>query len=156
PTCPMRRSSRQDAFHALRSCSASMVPAIRWIHSRCQNRTNPAVPKMAGTMSGSRAATRTSSGRPSTLTFRSASAPRKCGGLSTRCFGAATEWRPCATLLDRRNKISAHIYDQQKPREYAERQIADARSKVRLTESEKGEILKTPANICVALLKLGV
>src|SRR5262249_22447116 len=53
-----------------------------------------------------------------------------------------------ATLLDRRNKISAHIYDQQKPREYAERQIADARSKVRLTESEKGEILKTPANIC--------
>src|SRR6516165_3165703 len=61
-----------------------------------------------------------------------------------------------ATLLDRRNKISAHIYDQQKPREYAERQIAEARSKVRLMESEKGEIFKTPANICVALLKLGV
>jgi hypothetical protein len=61
-----------------------------------------------------------------------------------------------ATLLDRRNKISAHIYDQQKPQEYAERQIAEARSKVRLTESEKGEIFKTPSNICVALLKLGV
>jgi hypothetical protein len=60
-----------------------------------------------------------------------------------------------ATLLDRRNKISAHIYDQQKPREYAERQIAEARSKVRLTESNS-EILKTPSNICVALLKLGV
>jgi Virulence-associated protein E len=61
-----------------------------------------------------------------------------------------------ATLLDRRNKISAHIYDHQKPRKYAERQIAEARSKVRLTESEKGEIFKTAANICVALLKLGV
>ena len=32
-----------------------------------------------------------------------------------------------ATLLDRRNKISTHIYDQQKPREYAERQITGAK-----------------------------
>ena len=62
-----------------------------------------------------------------------------------------------ATILDRRNKISAHIYEHEGrlPREYAERQIAEARSKVRLTESN-GEILKTPSNICVALLKLGI
>jgi hypothetical protein len=38
-----------------------------------------------------------------------------------------------ATLLDRANKISAHVYDQPNPRSYVKKQIADARAKVRPT-----------------------
>ena len=38
-----------------------------------------------------------------------------------------------ATLLDRANKISAHVYDQSNPRSYVRKQIADARAKVRPT-----------------------
>ena len=38
-----------------------------------------------------------------------------------------------STLLDRANKISAHIYDQPNPRSYVKKQIADARAKVRPT-----------------------
>jgi predicted P-loop ATPase len=60
------------------------------------------------------------------------------------------------TLLDRRYKISTHIYDQAKPREYAERQVREARSQIALSVNDQGVIFKTPANICVALLRLGV
>ena len=35
-----------------------------------------------------------------------------------------------STLLDRANKISVHVYAQAKPREYAEKQIANARAKI--------------------------
>ena len=34
-----------------------------------------------------------------------------------------------STLLDHANKISAHVYDQTNPRQYAERQVAEARAK---------------------------
>jgi hypothetical protein len=41
-----------------------------------------------------------------------------------------------ATILDRNNKISAHVYDQGRPQEYAERQVKEARAKyVKSTDS---------------------
>jgi hypothetical protein len=39
-----------------------------------------------------------------------------------------------STLLDRANKISAHVLDQNQPRAYAERQVARAKEKVKPTE----------------------
>jgi hypothetical protein len=39
-----------------------------------------------------------------------------------------------STLLDRANKISAHIYEQKQPRTYAERQVAKAKAKIKPTE----------------------
>ena len=61
-------------------------------------------------------------------------------------------------MLDKKNKISAHIYDQgaRTPREYAQRQINEAKSKIGLSGNEQGVVFKTPANICVALLRLGI
>jgi len=38
-----------------------------------------------------------------------------------------------STLLDHANKISAHVYDQKHPRQYAERQVAKAKEKVKPT-----------------------
>jgi AAA domain len=45
------------------------------------------------------------------------------------------------TLLDRHNKISAHIYEQNNPRAYAERQVAEAREKFKATSDAKGRPL---------------
>jgi hypothetical protein len=45
------------------------------------------------------------------------------------------------TLLDRHNKISAHVYDQSNPRSYAERQVAEARTKFKATSDAKGKPL---------------
>jgi hypothetical protein len=45
------------------------------------------------------------------------------------------------TLLDRHNKISAHIYDQPNPRPYAERNVAEAREKFKATSDAKGRPL---------------
>ena len=42
-----------------------------------------------------------------------------------------------STLLDRNNKISAHVYDQKQPRQYAEKQVAKAREKIGPTEKVK-------------------
>ena len=39
-----------------------------------------------------------------------------------------------STLLDRANKISAHIYEQKQPRTYAERQVAKAKERIKPTE----------------------
>jgi hypothetical protein len=63
-----------------------------------------------------------------------------------------------AVLLDKKNRISAHIYDQggRTPREYAQRQIDEAKSKIGLSGNEQRVVFKTPANICVALLRLGI
>jgi hypothetical protein len=61
-----------------------------------------------------------------------------------------------ATLLDRANGISAHVYDQAKPAEYAERQVARAVDEVTLTVSDNGQAHKTQSNVRVALLKLRV
>jgi hypothetical protein len=61
-----------------------------------------------------------------------------------------------AVLLDRRNGIAAHIYDQSNPRAYAKRQIKQAIGKIDFWRGDKGVPYVTPSNICVALLKLGV
>jgi hypothetical protein len=44
-----------------------------------------------------------------------------------------------STILDRRNKISKHVYDQAHPRAYAERQVAEAKAKIK--PSTKVEVL---------------
>jgi Virulence-associated protein E-like domain len=60
-------------------------------------------------------------------------------------------------LLDRNNGISEHIYDQSKPHEYAARQVEQAIEKIDFIYDKKGNIIPTaPANIRIALLKLGV
>jgi hypothetical protein len=62
-----------------------------------------------------------------------------------------------ATLLDRNNKISAHIYDQKSgPRAYAERQVKEAVEKITLAADDKDIPFKTTANIRIALLKLRI
>jgi hypothetical protein len=61
-----------------------------------------------------------------------------------------------AILLDRESRISEHIYDQAKPAEYAERQVAKAAEKITLTVSDNGQPHKSQNNVRVALLKLGV
>src|SRR5262249_7711461 len=58
-------------------------------------------------------------------------------------------------LLDKNNGISEHVYDQAKPEEYAARQVKQAIEKIEFACS-KGKILPTPANIRIAMLKLGV
>jgi predicted P-loop ATPase len=59
-------------------------------------------------------------------------------------------------LLDQHNGISAHVYDQSAPREYAERQVAEARSKLEFAVDKNGIPFPNQANIRIALLKLGV
>jgi predicted P-loop ATPase len=60
-------------------------------------------------------------------------------------------------LLDRKKKISDHIYDQPDPESYAHRQFKQGVKKVEFTKgSEHGPPLKTMANIRVALLKMGI
>jgi hypothetical protein len=61
-----------------------------------------------------------------------------------------------ATLLNKDNRISDHIYDQPDPEGYAERQIEEAKQQIDLERDENGKILKTAANICVALVKMKV
>jgi hypothetical protein len=38
-----------------------------------------------------------------------------------------------STILDHNNKISAHVYDQKEPRKYAQRQVAEAKAKIKPT-----------------------
>jgi hypothetical protein len=61
-------------------------------------------------------------------------------------------------LLNEKYKISDHIYDQaaRTPHKYAQRQIDEAKSKVGLAVSEKNIPYQTAANICIALLLLGI
>jgi Virulence-associated protein E len=59
-------------------------------------------------------------------------------------------------ILDRTNKISDHVYDQNNPRRYAEKQVRDARKKITFSNDEDGKLHKTQANIRIALLKMGV
>jgi predicted P-loop ATPase len=61
-----------------------------------------------------------------------------------------------ATVFDRTNKISEHIYDQSNPRRYAEKQVRDAKKQITFSRDEDGKPHKTQANIRIALLKLGV
>ena len=61
-----------------------------------------------------------------------------------------------AILLDRGNGISEHIYDQAKPAEYAERQVARAADEITLTVNDNGQPHKSQNNVRVALVKFGV
>jgi hypothetical protein len=54
--------------------------------------------------------------------------------------------RVVATLLDRKNKISDHIYDQSNPRKYAEKQVMEAKNKITFSTDDKGVLYKTQAN----------
>src|SRR5262249_17762288 len=46
-------------------------------------------------------------------------------------------------LLDRNNEVSAHIYDQSKPHEYAARQVEQAIEKIEFICTDKGKIIPT-------------
>jgi hypothetical protein len=59
-------------------------------------------------------------------------------------------------ITARANKISEHIYDQSKPEEYAERQVKQAKEKIDFATNDKGVPVGSPANICIAMVKLGV
>ena len=62
-----------------------------------------------------------------------------------------------AILLDRNNRISAHIYDQGNPREYAKRQVAKAIKKIDFSRNKNDKKpYSTPNNIRIALLRMGV
>jgi predicted P-loop ATPase len=61
-----------------------------------------------------------------------------------------------ATLLNRANKISDHVYDQSNPRQYAERQVARAKKEITLSRDDKDVPYKTQNNIRIALHKMGV
>jgi hypothetical protein len=59
-------------------------------------------------------------------------------------------------LLDRKNKISDHIYDQSDPEAYARRQFKQGVKEIEFTKGSHGTPSKTMANIRVALLKMGI
>jgi predicted P-loop ATPase len=60
-------------------------------------------------------------------------------------------------LLDRDNGISDHICDQSDPRDYAKRQVEHAKNKIHFVCDKDGHIInRSPANIRIALAKLGV
>jgi hypothetical protein len=59
-------------------------------------------------------------------------------------------------LLDRSNKISAHIYDQANPERYAKEQIKSAKQKIDFSRNDHGAPFKTQANVRISLLKMGV
>jgi hypothetical protein len=59
-------------------------------------------------------------------------------------------------LLDRRNRISDHVYDQREPRAYAERQVERAAAKINFDTNNNDKPHGSATNIRVALLKLGV
>jgi hypothetical protein len=61
-----------------------------------------------------------------------------------------------STLLDRNNKISAHVYDQDDPPAYVKKQIAKAKKQASFSTDDNGVPHRTQANIRIALLKLGV
>jgi hypothetical protein len=61
-----------------------------------------------------------------------------------------------ATLLDRNNRISDHIYAQANPQKYARKQVAEAKKLASFSTDDKGVPHKTQANIRIALLKLGI
>ncbi len=61
-----------------------------------------------------------------------------------------------ATLLDRRNGISAHVLDQKEPRAYAERQVAKAKRRIKFAIDKNGKPYVTQNSMRVALLKMGV
>lgn len=67
------------------------------------------------------------------------------------CAGAIVR-----VLLDHGNAISEHVYDQSKPPEYAARQVRQATEKIEFICDDGMKKLPVPANVRIALLKLGV
>jgi hypothetical protein len=68
-------------------------------------------------------------------------------------------WLPpavTATLLNKHNGISAHIYDQADPPGYAEKQVLKALHELDFIRSESGRPLSNQVNIRIALFKMGV
>ena len=61
-----------------------------------------------------------------------------------------------ATLLDRRNGISAHVSDQSDPRAYAERQVGKAKLQIDFAADKNKRPYVTQNNMRVALLKMVV
>jgi hypothetical protein len=53
---------------------------------------------------------------------------------------AVPEFIILATILDKTNKISAHVYDQGRPQEYAERQVREARAKYVKSTDNGGKV----------------
>jgi hypothetical protein len=59
-------------------------------------------------------------------------------------------------LTDRANKISEHIYDDQRdPEGYAERQVRQIKEKIDFAK-HKGKVTNIPGNVCIAMIKLNV
>ena len=61
-----------------------------------------------------------------------------------------------STLLDRKNKISLHIYDQANPPRYVKRQVERANKEINLAADADGKPYRNPANIRITFLKLGI
>lgn len=61
-----------------------------------------------------------------------------------------------ATLLNKRNGISEHIYDQSSPITYVQRQIAKAIKGIQLSLNDKGKPYSSQSNTRIALLRMGV
>jgi hypothetical protein len=59
-------------------------------------------------------------------------------------------------LLDHRNGISDHIYDQKPPAEYAARQVTKAVAEIDFSFDQEGRPYPSQNNIRIALLKMGV
>jgi virulence-associated protein E len=59
-------------------------------------------------------------------------------------------------LLDGKNAISAHVYDQDEPEKYARRQVKQALKKLQFAVDQNGRPYGTQSNIRIALLKLGI
>src|SRR5262245_12583761 len=59
-------------------------------------------------------------------------------------------------LLDQRNRISDHIYDQTNPEQYLDRQLTKAEKEITFTINDKGQRHPNQGNIRIALLKLKV
>jgi len=61
-----------------------------------------------------------------------------------------------AVLLDHKNGISQHIYEQPEPRRYVKRQVAEAKKKIALASTEDGKPYASANNIRIAMLKMGI
>lgn len=59
-------------------------------------------------------------------------------------------------LLDRKNGISAHIYDQSNPHKYAKQQVAKAVQQIDFTSDKDGKLYKSHDNGRIAMLKMGL
>ena len=76
--------------------------------------------------------------------------------VNTMLRRSYTEDRIIDVLLDEANGISEHIYDQNNPQDYAERQVRKAKKSIAFSVNDHGKPFPSQNNIRIALLKLGV